>query len=835
MNMQLINVLLIEDNPGDVRLIRELLVKTDQTSFHLECVTRLSEGLARLSRDGIDVVLLDLSLPDSRGFQTFATVQDQASRVPIIVLTALDDEALATRAMRDGAQDYLLKGHVDTNMLVRAIRYAIERKRVEEALRHSENQYRTTIDSMGDAIHVVDRDLRILLFNETFRRWNEKLGLESNVFGKALYEVFPFLPDTVRDEYHQVFKSGRVLVTEECTTIQDHEFMTETRKIPVFEDKAVARVVTVVRDISGRKRGEEALRESEGKYRNLIDNSRDAIYLLYDGKFEIINKRFEELFGYTQDDTNAPDFNFINLVAPQSRGLIKERVQKVEKGESVHPQYEFTAITRDGREVEVETSVSYIEYKGGIATQGILRDITERKRAEEVLRERAARLGVIASIGQKTTVIMELDELLHHAVNLIGETFNYYNVIILLVDESEIVLRATTLPFLKPLEGQVRLRIGSEGITGWVAEHGEPLVIPDVIQDARYVAALEEMDVQSEMAVPIVSKGTVIGVLDAQNSQRDAFTQDDVFTLQTLADQLAVAIENARLYEQASQEIGERKRIEESLRIERDKLRNILDNMNDQVVIENESFHIIYQNRKSIETVGDKSGSTCYETFRNRRQPCDQHFCSVKHVLKEKGNGPYCYTTEAKDGLNWEVVALPISDEKGQRVVLEIVRDITERKQLQEQLLQSEKMSAVGQLISGVAHELNNPLTGILGFSQLLLMSQDLQESARHSIETIHHEAERARKIVQNLLTFSRHRKATKKKVFINEIVGQTLDLRAYEMRVSNIEIIRTFDSKCPPIHGDDHQLQQVFMNLIINAEQAMLEAHGKGHLGTAH
>jgi signal transduction histidine kinase/DNA-binding response OmpR family regulator len=128
-----IKVLLVEDNPGDARLLQEMLA--EKASFDLERVVRLSAGLEQLAAGEIDVVLLDLSLPDSRGFDTFAQVQAKAPQVPIVVLSGLDDKALAVKAVREGAQDYLVKGQIDGNLLVRAIRYAIERKQVGAEIR----------------------------------------------------------------------------------------------------------------------------------------------------------------------------------------------------------------------------------------------------------------------------------------------------------------------------------------------------------------------------------------------------------------------------------------------------------------------------------------------------------------------------------------------------------------------------------------------------------------------------------------------------------------------------------------------------------------------------
>jgi Flp pilus assembly CpaE family ATPase len=139
MGDKVMKVLLIEDNPGDARLIREMLAEERVASFDLERADRLSTGLGRLAVGGIDVVLLDLSLPDSQGLSTFVRVHAQAPEVPIVLLTGLDDEQLAVEAMRQGAQDYLVKGQVDSSLLVRSMRYAIERHRARaEQLRKAQ-------------------------------------------------------------------------------------------------------------------------------------------------------------------------------------------------------------------------------------------------------------------------------------------------------------------------------------------------------------------------------------------------------------------------------------------------------------------------------------------------------------------------------------------------------------------------------------------------------------------------------------------------------------------------------------------------------------------------
>jgi len=157
---------------------------------------------------------------------------------------------------------------------------------------------------------------------------------------------------------------------------------------------------------------EEALSESEKKYYMLIEQFNDATYLLHNGKFELVNKRFVEMFGYSEEELDTADFKFLNIVAPKSLPMMRKRMGLVRKGKDVPSIYEFTAIKKEGSEIECEASVSYINYQSGIATQGIIRDITERKESERRLIETKEQLSsALRSLRDNQDKLLKIQKL----------------------------------------------------------------------------------------------------------------------------------------------------------------------------------------------------------------------------------------------------------------------------------------------------------------------------------------------------------------------------------------------------------------------------------------
>ncbi len=175
---------------------------------------------------------------------------------------------------------------------------------------------------------------------------------------------------------------------------------------------------------------------------------------------------------------------------------------------------------------------------------------------------------------------------------------------------------------------------------------------------------------------------------------------------------------------------------------------------------------------------------------------------------------------------------VPVKDKDGKVLYFDgILEDITERKKIEAQLIVTDRLASIGELASGFAHELNNPLTAIIGFSDLLSEIKDLPHDVKEVLKTINGEAQRTAQVVRNLLTFARRHPQEKQPVDINSVIQKVLALRAYKQRVNNIQVRTQLATDLPEVMADDFQLQQVFLNIIINAEYFMVEAHGRGTL----
>jgi PAS domain S-box-containing protein len=201
-------VLMIEDNPGYAEVIQMMLERVKGTRFDVVCVKRLAEGLQRLMDESVDVILVDLTLPDSQGIATFNAVHAQEPELPIIVLTVTDNDELAFNAVQKGAQDYLVKDQVDAKLLVRAIRYAIERKRMEEMLLNAAHEWRTTFDCISDFLCLIDTERNIIRCNKAMTQFLHKsfadiLGQSCCEFVHGTSEPFKECPFERMRETHR--------------------------------------------------------------------------------------------------------------------------------------------------------------------------------------------------------------------------------------------------------------------------------------------------------------------------------------------------------------------------------------------------------------------------------------------------------------------------------------------------------------------------------------------------------------------------------------------------------------------------------------------------------
>jgi len=256
-------VLLVEDDDGDALLLQRLLSGQRHGSFDIRGAGSLSAALQAAAQGGIDVVLLDLGLPDSRGLDTFLRLHEAAARAPILVLSGLDDEALATAAVQRGAQDYIVKGREDGASLARAIRYAIERCRAQQALAEEHDLLRSLIDNIPDQVYLKNTSSRFVSVNPATAAF---FGVASpdSIIGTSDFDYFPReLAEQFQAEEQALLRRDRPCVNREAA-ITDSAGATRwmlTTKVPLRDPAGnITGLLGINRDITARKKAENALR-----------------------------------------------------------------------------------------------------------------------------------------------------------------------------------------------------------------------------------------------------------------------------------------------------------------------------------------------------------------------------------------------------------------------------------------------------------------------------------------------------------------------------------------------------------------------------------------------
>jgi two-component system NtrC family sensor kinase len=461
---------------------------------------------------------------------------------------------------------------------------------------------------------------------------------------------------------------------------------------------------------------------------------------------------------------------------------------------------------------EVAPGLEEAALEAGLLAGAALSAATSR--AEE--RRRFEQLLLVSDLGRKVNSILNLDLLIRQAVVDIQRTFGFRHVTLFMVDRrtKRVELRAQSSRYPRPEVLQSSIDLG-EGVVGRVARSGRTVRVDDVSREDDYVDWWP--DTKSELAVPVRIGGVVEAVLNVESDVIGAFSDADVVVLETAGNQLAIAVENARLFG----------RVKES----EEEYRTLVESSPIAVVQLDTAGRVTYVNPAVTEITGwDKTTILSrYASVVDLAVPEDRPKLAAALDGAAKGQaqrGVEFRAAHADGRARWasaEIQSL-VSEGGGKKGLLILARNISREKELQSQLHQSEKLKAMGEMVSGVAHELNNPLSGILGYAQLLL-SRPAEQWSRRDLEKIEGNARRCKKIVENLLTFARQSRSEKSSAVVNQVIESVISLNEYQFRMDNVEMVRDFDPRVPPVPLDVSRWQQVFINLATNARDAMVDA----------
>lgn len=392
MSQSRVNILLIEDNPGDVRLLEETLVDQTGLVYVLTSEACLSDGVAYALDHDTDVVLLDLSLPDSYGLDTFLTAHTRLPDLPIVILSGNIDETMALEAVQTGAQDYLIKGRVDGPGLARTIRYAIERRNAERALEESEERYRSLVEDINDGIYVTDERGVFTFVNRALARIQGAQHPDELVGHQFTEYIEPSMVDEFWSLFNNTLETGQAsdVVTVEIVRTDGTHAVVEVKPVAIVEDGRVVGSRAVVRDVTERIRSETRMRLLTTALEAAANN---IMITDIEGTIQWVNPAFTTMTGYTAGEVIDQNPRFLKS-GHQDKAFYHELwdtilAGRVWQGELVNQRKDGSIYTEDMTIAPVhgadETITHFIAVK---------QDMTERQALEEQLRQSQKMEGI---------------------------------------------------------------------------------------------------------------------------------------------------------------------------------------------------------------------------------------------------------------------------------------------------------------------------------------------------------------------------------------------------------------------------------------------------------
>ncbi|GEM_PF-566011 len=697
-------------------------------------------------------------------------------------------------------------------------------KEVQTRLRLEKERTQKYLNTASILFVVIDQDGQIELINH---RGAEILGYDSpdELIGKDWIDTC--IPVYRRDAVRQATNSA----SDEIQAEAERSVVTRAGEI-----RFISWMNSLLRDETGNPAGMLAAgidvtdrRRIEERFRLAAEVSSD---LIYEWNIETNELRWfgdiDKTLGYDPGTISPTIESWIDRIHPEDAQRLVGSVERHRT--SVEPIYEHYRIRhRDGRWRHwIDRGSPLFSEEGSLLCWiGACVDVT-------ALRRHATQLQIVSDVGQRISSILDLDELLAQVTRLIRDRFCFYHVGCFLAgEESRFHVASTPEVTQESREAELSCIVGPDGVIGRAVTTKEPFLVNDVTQEPLFISHPLLSEAKAELAVPILHEGQVIAVLDILSDRRDGFEPDDASVMMALGGQLGTAIVNARLYDEAKRELQERKQAQRALQISEKQYRSLFTNAILGIYQTTPDGRILAANPALIRMLGFSS----LEDLTDRNLEAKEYlpeYSQEEFTGQLEKDGQVSGFESAwmrKDGTPIYVreSARAIRNAEGEVLYYEgTIEDMTEqheaeraKEDLEAQLVQNQKLESIGTLASGVAHEINNPLTGIINYAQLI---QDrIQDEVLAGFAAgIVREGNRVATIVKNLLAFSRQEKERHSPANVADIVSVVVSLIGSILRRDQIDLQIDLPEGLPKLRCRSQQIEQVLLNLMVNARDAL-------------